>query len=96
MSAVATCPKCNGTTRRLADQHQWKKMMAGYRESDDSMPCDNCGGQTMSLTATGVTRIDPATGLGCMHEYHGANAGRCYTVYTCAKCRDQYGIDSSD
>jgi hypothetical protein len=97
----AVCPKCNGTTRRPYDythdpSGKWRKGRATYRESDDTLACDNCGGQTMSLQAKGHTRIDPATGLGCMHNYVGRDGGRCYTVYTCAKCGSGYDIDSSD
>lgn len=92
----ATCPKCNGSTRRPAGDARYKKMTATYRESDDTFACDNCGGQTMSLTATGKTRIDPATGLGCLHEYAYRLAGNCYHEYTCRKCGDQHYIDSGD
>jgi len=97
----ATCPKCNGSTRRPYDythdtKGQYRKGTATYREADDTLACDNCGGQSMSLTATGMTRIDPATGFGCLHTYRGVKAGNCYHVYTCTKCGDQYDIDSGD
>ena len=94
----ATCPKCNGTTRRKvpALSRPWATSLATYDKATDTLACDNCGGQRMELKATGQTRIDPTTGLGCLHAYTGRIAGNCYTVYTCAKCGDSYGIDSSD
>jgi hypothetical protein len=90
----AVCPKCNGTKR----EHYAGpgKYIATYRESDSTIECRNCGGQTMSLKAQGHTRIDPATGLGCMHAYVGRNAGRCLTSYLCTKCGSGYDIDSGD
>ncbi len=99
--SLSTCPKCNGTARRpYPTEHdpdrRFARMTATYDEATDTLACNNCGGQTMSLTATGVTRVDPATGLGCLHAYSGRNAGRCYTIYTCAKCGDSYDIDSGD
>ena len=92
----ATCPKCKGTTRRPAPDVSYRKSLATYRESDDTLACDNCGGQTMSLRALGYTRVDPATGLGCMHQFIGRNAGRCLTSYRCDKCGAGFDIDSSD
>lgn len=93
---LATCPKCNGTTRMPAPPSNYKHILATYDRETDTLACNNCGGQTMSLKATGETTIDPATGLGCLHNFEGRNAGRCYTVYTCTKCQATYGIDSSD
>lgn len=91
---LATCPKCNGTTRMPATD--LNRMCVGYEKTTDTLPCDNCGGQTMAGKAFGETKADPLTGLGCLHDFKGRNAGRCYTVYTCAKCRASYSIDSSD
>lgn len=94
---TAVCPKCNGSTRQPLGPWEWKNCMpAGYDKQTDTVACDNCGGQTMSLTATGRTRIDPATGLGCEHTYTGRQAGNCYRIYTCTKCGDHYDIDSGD
>lgn len=90
----ATCPKCNGTTRMPAND--LNRSCYGYHKPSDTLPCNNCGGQRMELVATGVTTVDPTTGLGCMHEYKGRNAGRCLTTYVCGKCADFYSIDSSD
>lgn len=91
---TATCPKCNGSCRMPAND--LNRRCYGYDKETDSLPCNNCGGQTMSLKAEGVTTIDPATGRGCMHDYQGSNAGRCLTRYVCTKCQDVYSIDSSD
>jgi len=94
---MAVCPKCNGSTRRAAPEDARRWRFATYRDSDDTLACDNCGGQSMNLTATGYTSVDPATGLGCLHEFRGENAGRCYTIYTCTRgCGVRFDIDSSD
>ena len=93
---LATCPKCNGTTRRPCPPEWLKWRMAGFRESDQSLACNNCGGQTMSLTARGQTRVDPATGLGCLHTYVSRTTSRCYHEHTCTKCGDHFAIDSGD
>ncbi len=57
--ATLTCPVCNGTCRQavdatgkplgqLSEHPRWPQYAArGWME------CRNCGGQTMSLTATG-------------------------------------------
>ena len=90
----ATCPKCNGTCRTPAND--LNRRCYGYDKATDTLPCNNCGGQRMELLATGVTKVDPATGLGCLHAYEGQNGGRCYTIYACSKCGDRYDIDSSD
>lgn len=91
------CPVCNGTTRRavLPSEESYKKIMAGYDATTDTMPCHNCGGQTMFGKAVGYTKLDPETGMGCRHKYVGRKAGRCYTIYTC-KCGSSYDIDSGD
>ena len=92
---LSTCPKCNGTTR-IPAEGAYKHVMASYDHLTDTLACDNCGGQTMSLKATGQTKINPETGFGCLHAYQGRNAGRCLTKYTCERCSDSYSIDSSD
>lgn len=97
MSAVlATCPACNGTTRRPCPPDLLKYRMATFGPVDQTLACNNCGGQTMSLTATGKTRIDPATGLGCLHAYRSETISNCYHRHTCSKCGDVYHIDSGD
>ena len=89
----AICPKCEGTgllpLSEKDKQYSWNKDKTHYA-------CINCGGQTMSGKAMGHTKIDPSTGLGCDHTFQGRNAGRCYHVYTCTKCRISYDIDSGD
>jgi hypothetical protein len=70
-------------------KYEWNKNKTHY-------DCDNCGGQTMYGKPAGYTKLDPKTGLGCLHEYHGRNAGRCYTIYTCKICSSHYDIDSGD
>lgn len=99
-TAVRTvvCVKCGGTTRLAPDDgvRQYLPHIAGYRSNDDTVPCDNCGGQTMSNRGTGRTRVDPATGAGCLHSYRHQRGGNCYHIYTCTKCGDRYDIDSGD
>lgn len=80
---TGTCPVCAGTGR------------VPGRNANEARACTNCGGQTMSMKATGQVRLRP-DGAPCTHEYVGRNAGRCYTVYTCKHCGDTYSIDSSD
>lgn len=96
------CPVCNGTARQALDSTgkpveqaepypRWPQFAAqGW------MACRNCGGQTMSLIATGKTYPRNDTGEPCKHEFVGRNAGRCYTVFTCKHCPETYEIDSSD
>jgi hypothetical protein len=98
-AGMAVCPKCDGSTRRPVPEASkpYRHSLATYCAEDDTLACNNCGGQSMSLTARGFTSINPATGLGCLHQFRGENAGRCYTVYTCTLgCGARYDIDSSD
>lgn len=92
---TGTCPVCEGSTRVPAPDARYKTSMSGYRAEDDTLPCGNCGGQTMHGRATGQVplRLD---GTPCKHSYVGRNAGRCYYIYTCEHCAHSYDIDSSD
>lgn len=92
------CLCCSGSTRRPVhpNEERYKNIMAGYDKETDTMPCRNCGGQTMFGRALGYTKIDPATGLSCVHHFVGRSAGNCYTVYTCTKCSSSFDIDSGD
>jgi hypothetical protein len=97
----SVCPACNGTTRvKLADGDAWMRTWKGglsyYDPDTDTKTCDNCGGQTMSMKALGYTKTRPGTDQGCLHEYTGRSAGRCYTVYTCKHCHSTFDIDSGD
>ena len=93
------CPVCNGTVRKACPDnlreygvnHGWY----GYRAEDDTIPCDNCGGQYQFSKPTGEVPLRE-DGTACVHEYKGENAGRCYTRYTCKHCSDVYHIDSGD
>lgn len=84
------CPVCNGTGRVPAGNF---RRTAGYDQATDTIACRNCGGQTMSMKATGRVRLR-SDGTPCKHEYMGREAGRCYVVYTCKHCGDVYDIDS--
>ena len=94
----AICSKCNGSGRApYQGDPTYRHITASYDAASDTFACDNCGGQTMSGRATGMTRIDPATGLGCLHTFVERQAGNCYHIYTCSKlCGTFYDIDSGD
>lgn len=93
------CPVCNGTGHRACPdnlraygkQYGWY----GYRESDDTVKCNNCGGQRMYGKPTGEVPLRK-DGTPCKHEYVGVAHGRCYTIYSCKHCEDTYDIDSGD
>jgi DNA-directed RNA polymerase subunit RPC12/RpoP len=72
-----------------------KYKSSGYDASDDTINCQNCGGQTMYGNPTGFSRTRK-DGAPCEHEYTGVKRGRCYTVYTCVHCGYSYDIDSGD
>ena len=93
------CPICNGTGHKpcpdnLRD-YGIRSGWYGYRKEDDTVDCDNCGGQYMFSKPSGQVRLNK-DGQPCVHEYSGQNAGRCYTKYYCKHCGDSYGIDSGD
>lgn len=95
----AVCPCCNGTTRRLLPETSrcYADTLSGYDKTTDTLACNNCGGQTMSLKAVGYTKKPtPEATIGCKHEYEGRNAGNCYTIYHCKICGSSYDIDSGD
>lgn len=98
--ATGACPRCNGTLRRPYPlDHdptgRYKPVTFGYDAATDTLPCNNCGGQTMAGRATGRVPLR-ADGSPCLHEFRGRAAGRCYTEYTCKHCREHYAIDSGD
>lgn len=91
-----TCPVCSGTTRTpYQGKESWKSVIAGYDADSDTLPCNNCGGQYMFGRPTGQVNVDFG-GQPCVHEYAGANVGRCLTEYACKFCGDRYQIDSGD
>lgn len=90
-----TCPVCNGTKCKPAGDYRWKKVLYGYDDKTDTLPCTNCGGQYQSLTPTGLVNLNK-DGSPCVHSYTSKTTGRCLTRYTCKHCDDQYTIDSSD
>jgi hypothetical protein len=93
------CPVCQGSKhmpcpdnlRGYGVRNGWY----GYRASDDTVNCTNCGAQTMWGQATGRVPLR-ADGTACTHDYQAKNVGRCLTQYTCTHCGDRYQIDSSD
>lgn len=88
------CPKCNGTG--IGDALTEQDLKYSWNKGKTHFQCNNCGGQTMSGTPLGYTKIDPNTGLGCLHDFKHRLAGNCYHVYTCTKCSYKYDIDSGD
>lgn len=92
----ATCPVCQGTTRVPAGDRPYKHITQGHDPATDTLPCRNCGCQTMSgRRPTGLVRTRP-DGTPCTHAYRRADVGRCLTEYTCTHCGDRYQIDSGD
>lgn len=101
MSKLGVCPVCNGTghmpctnesTRNYGKQYGWY----GYREEDDTVTCNNCGGQYQWGTPTGQVKLNKQ-GTPCIHDYEGsAGPYRCTTNYDCVHCGDHYMIDSGD
>ena len=91
------CPVCNGTKHvPVPEQSQkYKNVLAGYNKEDDSLDCQNCGGQYMWGNPSGEVNFR-ADGTPCRHEYKSRRAGRCLTEYTCIFCSDRYQIDSGD
>jgi hypothetical protein len=97
--AMGSCPICTGTGHMPCPDSLRKYGVAsgwyGYRAEDDTVRCTNCGGQYQGGGPTGKVRQRPDM-FPCVHEYVGANIGRCYNKYTCKHCGDSYTIDSSD
>lgn len=89
------CPVCSGTGRRPAGDYRYKEVTAGFDRETDTLPCNNCGGQTMYGKPTGQSFLRD-DGTPCTHEYTTTNLGRCYNRYTCKHCGYSYSIDSGD
>lgn len=101
--AMGTCPVCEGSGRRAAGEDVYrssfsgKVLTAGYDEATDTLPCRNCGGQTMGLHGTGKVYLRK-DGSPCVHEYtRGPDDGRwrCYHHSVCKYCPQEVVIDSS-
>ena len=89
---LGICPVCNGTCEVPIPERN----LRFYPSGRTTMPCRNCGGQTMFGKPTGRVFLDKHTGLPCTHDYEGVQKGRCYTVFTCRNCGHSYDIDSGD
>lgn len=95
----AVCPACHGTGRRPVPEanRKYVDIVVGYDKVTDTLVCNNCGGQTMSLRARGYTKKrKPKDTEGCTHEYVGHRAGNCYWVYNCKHCASSCDVDSGD
>jgi DNA-directed RNA polymerase subunit RPC12/RpoP len=97
---IGTCPLCNGTghmpcpdqLRSYGQRNGWY----GYRAADDTVSCNNCGGQYMFSKPMGKVRLRP-DGTPCVHEYNTSQgSGRYTTDYKCIHCGDKFVIDSGD
>ena len=93
------CPVCNGTKQRPCPDNLRKYGISngwyGYRAEDDTVKCNNCGGQYMFSRPSGVVRLNN-DGVPCTHEYTNKSSGQHLTPYTCKHCADQYSTDSGD
>lgn len=97
MNTIKTgiCPVCNGSKRMSAASIAYKSGYRGYDADSDTLPCNNCGGQTMWGEPSGVVSLrDDDTP--CVHEYDCRKKGRCYHVYYCKHCSYSFDIDSGD
>lgn len=92
---LGTCPVCNGSGRRPAGNSPYKGVLHGYDAETDTLPCNNCGGQSMYGKPTGKVTLRP-DGTPCRHDYTSRTVGRCLTEYTCRHCGHSYQIDSGD
>lgn len=90
-----TCPVCNGTCRNPVGNVPYKEVCYGYDPVTDTLPCTNCGAQTMALKATGLVNLNKE-GKPCTHSYVSLTIGNCLRQYTCKHCDYQYIIDSGD
>ena len=92
-----TCPVCTGTKRRAvpAECEAYKDIMSGYDKITDTLACDNCGGQVMYGTPTGIVNLRE-DGTTCIHEYTKTKIGNCYHRFTCKHCSFIFSIDSGD
>ena len=98
MIKSGTCPVCNGT-KRVPYVGKYAHIMAGYDKTTGTIPCGNCGGQYMSMTATGLVALRP-DGTLCTHAYQETGPvdqrRRGWHEYTCTHCGDRHSIDSGD
>lgn len=92
--SVGTCPVCNGT-KRMPYQGQHAATLAGYSKVDGTIPCQNCGGQYMSMSPTGFVWHNQQD-LPCTHHYAVTETKNCLHTYRCIHCGDTYQIDSGD
>ena len=91
------CPVCNGSGKMPISNfaERFKTHLAGYDKETDTLSCNNCGGQRMYGSPTGMVNLRE-DGTPCTHAYTSETVGRCLTQYTCKHCGDRYQIDSGD
>jgi hypothetical protein len=90
------CPVCNGTRRCNAGSDKYKNMYYNYDSVTDTLPCNNCGGQTMGQFPTGEVPLRKDNSQPCKHEYRVLQLGRCLVEYSCNHCSYVFQIDSGD
>lgn len=91
---VSTCPVCNGTKRQHYEG-EYKDLVAGFDKATSTIPCQNCGGQYMFGSPTGLVRHNKDN-LPCTHSYKGISSKNCLHVSQCIHCGDTFEIDSGD
>jgi hypothetical protein len=92
MKEHGTCPKCHGTKRiSYAGVQKHTSYIKGYNAADNSVVCDNCGGQTTEGKASGLVFLNKNKEP-CLHDY----TEKVYYRYTCKHCGSRYEIDSGE
>lgn len=90
--AIGICPVCNGTKRQ---PYTGKHPVAGLSTVDNTIPCQNCGGQYMFGAPSGLVWHNKQD-LPCTHSYECVSSANCLHTYKCQHCGDTYQIDSGD
>lgn len=100
MRELGVCPVCNGSKVMPCPdnmrEHGIKYGWFGYDKERDTVPCNNCGGQTMTSTPTGMVYLRYKDSKPCTHDVNGKKVGNCLYEYSCKYCGFTYQIDSGD
>lgn len=91
------CPVCNSSLRQDAGEGVYRAWAAGYRAADNTIPCQNCGGQEMFGEPRGYVRLR-ADGTPCTHNYSVVQHARYSHVHSlvCSDCGATHELDSGD
>lgn len=94
------CPVCHGT-KKMVPSEQLKEFIRRYSTAyseeytTESVPCNNCGGQTQTGKPTGYVYVREG-GVPCTHQYTSQQMSMSYRKLTCIKCGATHFIDSGD